>query len=251
MADPTPYRRVLVKISGEAMCLPGAFGIDPDAMDRMANELAPLHASGVQTALVLGAGNLLRGKAFTRGSYIPRVVGDEMGMLATVMNALAMREALEHRGIPTRVLSAVGGDRGFCEPFVRRRAVSHLEAGRFVILAGGTGSPFFTTDTCAALRAAEIGADLLLKATKVDGVFDADPVTHPGAQKFDYLTYGEVLTRQLGVMDLAAVSVCLESNMPVIVFRMDTPGNLARVARGERVGTVISTAGWRTDHANG
>ncbi len=234
------YHRVLVKLSGEAFCAAGGCGIDPAAMKRTVDELAVVAQTGAQLALVVGGGNFLRGKVFADSNVLPRPVADEMGMLATVMNGLALREALEHKGVPARLLSAVGYERGYCEPFVRENAVRHLEQGRIVVLSGGTGSPFLTTDTCAALRAAELSAEALMKATKVDGVFDADPVKHPRARKFDRLTYGEVLSRQLGVMDLAAISVCLEAGIPVVVFRMDVPGNLARVMSGDSVGTVIT-----------
>lgn len=233
------FRRVLLKISGEALCAAGDFGIDAGAIGAVAAELGPLHQAGVQVGLVVGAGNFLRGRALAEAEFVQRATADAMGMLATVMNALAMRDALEHRGIPARALSAIATG-GACEPYVRRRALRHLEKGRVLVLAGGTGSPFFTTDTCAALRASELGAEALLKATKVDGVFDADPVSHPRAKKFERLTYGEVLARQLGVMDLAAVSLCMESRIPVIVFRLATEGNLMAAVRGEKVGTIIS-----------
>jgi uridylate kinase len=236
-----PYRRVLLKISGEAFCAPGEFGIDANALQAVAAELAPLREMQVQVGLVVGGGNFLRGKTLSQTPFMPRATADAIGMLATVMNALALQEALEHAAAPARVLSAVT-TAGFCEQYDRRRAIRHLEAGRLVILAGGTGSPFFTTDTCAALRASELGADALLKATKVDGVFEADPVTNPKAKKFERLTYGEVLARQLGVMDLAAVSLCMESHIPVIVFRLAKSGNVAAAVRGEPVGTIISVS---------
>lgn len=235
------YRRVLVKVSGEAFCAPGGFGIDAGAIKAVVGELAPLREMQVQVGLVVGGGNFLRGKALSEIESVTRATADAMGMLATVMNALALQEALEHAGITTRVLSAVSTG-SFCESYDRRRAIRHLQAGRLVILAGGTGSPFFTTDTCAALRACELGADAVLKATKVDGVFDADPVTTPTAKKFNRLTYREVLARQLGVMDLAAVSLCMESQIPVIVFRLGKSGNLATAVRGKPVGTIISVS---------
>jgi len=240
MAADARYRRVLVKLSGEAFCAPGAFGIDPEALAATVAELAPLHEMQVQAAVVVGGGNFLRGRETAgAGSFLQRTTADAMGMLATVMNALALQDALQARHLPARVLSAVPMG-GLCEPYVRARAVRHLEKGRFVILAAGTGSPFFTTDTCSALRASELGAEVLLKATKVDGVFEADPVTCPDAKKFDRLTYGEVLARRLGVMDLAAVSLCMDSRIPVIVFRLSRAGNLAAAVRGEPVGTTIS-----------
>jgi uridylate kinase len=234
-----PYRRVLLKISGEAFCASGGHGIDVASVEAVVAELVPVLKLGVQIALVVGGGNLLRGKTFSQGDYISRPVADAMGMLATVMNGIALQDALEHHGIAARALSAVPVG-AVCEPFVRSHAVSLLNEGRVVILTGGTGNPFFTTDTCAALRASELQADVLFKATKVDGVFEADPVTNPSARKFERLDYGEVLKRQLGVMDLAAVSLCMESRIPVIVFRLATPGNLLRAIQGEAVGTIIA-----------
>ncbi len=239
MASGPPYRRVLLKLSGEALCAPNGFGIDPGALSRRADDLSELGRTDVQLAVVVGGGNFLRGKTLAEANFLARTTADAMGMLATVMNALALRDALEHRGASTRVHSAVSAA-SICQPYVRGRADRHLNEGRIVLLAGGTGSPFFTTDTCAALRACELDADVLLKATKVDGVFDADPATHPGARKFDRLTYAEVLARRLGVMDLAAVSLCMESRIPVIVFRLDAEGALAAAARGESSGTIIS-----------
>ena len=241
MADKAKYKRVVLKISGQSLCRPGGSGIDPPALASLADELAPVVQTGLQVGLVVGGGNILRGRQLAANAPIQRVTADHMGMLATVINALALRDSLAGRGMPACVLGAIEMT-AVCEPFTRRRALEHLEAGRLVILAGGTGSPFFTTDTCAALRASELEAELLLKATKVDGVFDADPLTHPEAKKFDRLTYGEVLARQLGVMDLAAVSLCMESRIPVIVFRMATAGGLAAAIRGEPVGTIISVS---------
>ena len=239
MAGQGPYRRVLLKVSGEAFCAPGGFGVDPDAMGAVVDEIASARKGGVEIALVVGGGNFLRGKTLSEASFIPRATADTMGMLATVLNALALAEALSARDIPAVATSAVPmGD--FCEAFDRRRAVDYLQAGKIVILAGGTGQPFFTTDTCAALRACQIGAEVLLKATKVPGVFDADPVENPDATKFDRLSYAEVLSRRLGVMDLAAVSLCMESQIPVIVFRLADSGSLAAAIRGEAVGTIVS-----------
>ena len=233
------YRRILLKLGGEALAGPDGFGIDPTQAEILAAKVKRVYDLGVQVAVVIGAGNLWRGKqGLAHG--MERTTADHMGMLATVMNALALRDALQARHLPARVLSAVPMG-GLCESYVRARAVRHLEKGRFVILAAGTGSPFFTTDTCSALRASELGAEVLLKATKVDGVFETDPVTCPDARKFDRLTYGEVLARRLGVMDLAAVSLCMDSRIPVIVFRLSRAGNLAAAVRGEPVGTTIST----------
>ena len=240
MAPGSRYRRVLLKLSGEALCAPGGSGIGPDALGRLANQLIEVREMQVQTAVVIGGGNFFRGKNLAAAKYITRTTADAMGMLATVMNAMALADALASRGASARVHSAVATP-GFCEPYVRGRADRHLNEGHIVILAGGTGSPFFTTDTCAALRACELGADALLKATKVDGVFDADPVANPSARKFERLTYAEVLARRLGVMDLAAISLCMESGIPVIVFRLDTEGALAAAVRGVPTGTIIST----------
>ena len=239
MGTPPPYRRVLLKLSGEAMCAPGGSGVDADALSAIATQIKGACEQSVQIALVVGGGNFLRGKALAEAGHISRVAADAMGMLATVMNGLALGEALRRQGLSVRVHSAVPTP-GFCEPYVRGRADRHLNEGRVVVLAGGTGSPFFSTDTCAALRACELGADALLKATKVDGVFDADPAANPGARKFDRLTYAEVLARRLGVMDLAAISLCMESRIPVVVFRLDVAGHLAAAARGEPVGTIVS-----------
>ena len=239
MGQEAAYRRVVLKVSGEAFCAPGGFGIEPAALKALVSELAGAREMGVQVAMVVGGGNFFRGRTLAQAGAIDRPTADAMGMLATVMNALALADALEAAGMPAQATSAVAmGD--MCEPFDRRRVVSHLEAGRIVLLGGGTGQPFFTTDTCAALRACQIGADALLKATKVDGVFEGDPVIHPEARKFDRLSYGEVLSRQLEVMDLAAVSLCMESRIPVVVFKLDKPGNLAAAVGGEAVGTIIS-----------
>jgi len=239
MGTAGPYRRVLVKISGESLCAAGGSGIDPDAVRATVAELAAAARTGAQIAVVVGGGNFLRGRDLEAANFIPRVTGDAMGMLATVMNGLALAEALEAAGVGARVHSAFPAG-GFCEPFVRARAHRQLNEGRVVVLAGGTGQPFFTTDTAAALRAAQLGADAMMKATKVDGVFDADPAACPDATKFDRLTYGEVLARRLGVMDLAAVSLCMESKIPVVVFRLADPGRLAAAVRGETVGTTIA-----------
>jgi len=239
MPPPQPYRRVLLKISGEAFCTPGGFGIDAGRLRVLVEELTGLRELDVQVGLVTGGGNFLRGKTAALDEMIPRATADAMGMLATLMNALALREAAEIAGWPARVLSAVPIP-AFCEQYNRHRALYHLEVGRLTILAGGTGNPFFSTDTCAALRAAELDADVLLKATKVDGVFDSDPAVNADARRIDRIDYGEVLARQLGVMDLAAVSMCMESRIPVVVFNMTVHGNLGAAVRGEDVGTTIS-----------
>jgi uridylate kinase len=236
------YHRVLLKLSGETLCSPGGSGVDPAAAAVVADEIAPLLKMGVQVAIVIGGGNFIRGAQLVgadSGGRIARATADHMGMLATAINALALRDVLESSGLPACVLSAIAMS-GVCEGFDRRRAIEHLEAGRIVILAAGTGSPFFTTDTCASLRAVELDADVLLKATKVDGVYDADPVTNPNAKRYDTLTYQQVLADRLGVMDLTAISMCMENHMPVIVFKMADAGNLARAVCGENVGTRVT-----------
>ena len=241
MSAPKPiYARVLLKVSGEGFCKPGQFGIDGDEVERVARELMDVASLGVQLAVVVGGGNFIRGANFATTTHVQRATADYMGMLATVMNALALQDKLESLGQPTRVQSAIEM-RQVSEPFIRRRAVRHLEKGRVVILAGGTGNPFVTTDTAAALRAAELSAAAILKATKVDGVYTADPKKNATAKLYDRLTYSQVLSQQLGVMDLAAISMCMEQRIPVVVFNLHKPGNIRRVVLGERVGTVIST----------
>jgi len=239
MSDKPKYKRVLLKVSGEGMCSPGGFGIEPHAVSALVGEILPVTRMGVQIGLVRGGGNFIRGRDLADNPDIHRVTADNMGMLATVMNSIALQDALESHDVPARVLSAIPMPQ-ICEPFVRRQAVKHLEDGRVVILAGGTGSPFFTTDMCAALRANEINADVLLKATKVDGVFEADPVTCPEAKKFDRLSYRQVLADRLGVMDLTGISMCMESGMPIVVFKLADAGNLMRAVCGRKVGTIIA-----------
>ncbi len=241
-ADAPKYRRVLLKLSGEGLARPGRFGLDEEAMTTTAGELAPLVAMGVQVAVVIGGGNFFRGRQAAGSSRIERVTADTIGMLATTMNALALRDCLESIGVQARVMGTVTTPT-VCQQYIQRKAIDHLEHGRVVILAGGTGSPFFTTDTCAALRAAELKADALLKATQVDGVFSDDPKTNPDAERFSNLDYHEVLTRKLGVMDLTAVSLCMTANVPVVVFRLSEPGNIVRAVRGEDVGTLVDNAG--------
>ena len=239
MATPK-YRRVILKISGEGLCKSGGYGLDPEEVTRIADEVSVVAATGVQMAIVIGGGNFIRGQTLSAAGHVQRATGDYMGMLATCINALALQDTLEDMGVPTRVLSAIEA-KAVAEPFIRRRAIRHLEKGRIIILAGGTGNPFFTTDTCAALRASEISAHVLLKATKVDGVFSADPNKDATAQRFERLTYAEVLTKQLRVMDMTAVSLCMESNIPIIVFNMKTHGNIGRVVAGENIGTIITS----------
>ncbi len=239
MADALKYKRVLLKISGEGLCAPGGFGVDGDAVAAVVEEIAPLLDMGLQIGLVIGGGNFIRGRDLAGNPHIQPVTADYMGMLATLINALAMQDSLESHGVGARVLSAIPVTQ-VCEPFSRRAAINYLDAGNVVILAAGTGSPFFTTDMCAALRANEIDAEVLLKATKVDGVFDNDPVTHPDAVKYDTLTYQKVLADKLGVMDLTAISMCMTTDVPIIVFKLTEPGNLLRAVRGEAIGTLIT-----------
>ncbi|MBN2583371.1 MAG: UMP kinase [Planctomycetes bacterium] len=234
------YRRVILKISGEGLCKPGGMGLDQDEINRIAEAVKAVASGGTQLAIVVGGGNFIRGQALSDAGHVKRATGDYMGMLATCINAMALQDTLEDMGAPTRVLTAIEM-RQVAEPFIRRRAIRHLEKGRIIILAGGTGNPYFTTDTCAALRASELGADVLLKATKVDGVFTADPMKDPKAEKFDRLTYQEVLEKQLGVMDLTAISMCMASRIPIVVFNLKKSGNIARVIAGETIGTTITS----------
>jgi uridylate kinase len=234
------YRRVLLKLSGEALMGEQAFGIDPAVATRIARDVAEVHGMGVEVALVIGGGNIFRGVAASaRG--MDRATADYMGMLATCINALALQDALEHEGVTTRTVTAIEM-RAIAEPFIRRRAMRHLEKGRVVVFAAGTGNPYFTTDTAAALRAMEIKADVIMKATKVDGIYTADPVKHPEAERFDTISYLGVLERGLQVMDATAVSLCMDNRMPIIVFNLRTPGHLKRAVLGERVGSLV-TAG--------
>ncbi|HOI54036.1 MAG TPA: UMP kinase [Phycisphaerae bacterium] len=234
------YRRVILKISGEGLCKPGGMGLDQEEISRIALAAKAVVAGGTQLGIVVGGGNFIRGQVLSQAGHVRRATGDYMGMLATCINALALQDTLEDLGAPTRVLTAIEM-RQIAEPFIRRRAVRHLEKGRIVILAGGTGNPYFTTDTCAALRASELEAEVLMKATKVDGVFTADPVKDPTARKFDRLTYQEVLEKQLGVMDLTAISMCMASRIPIVVFNLKKEGNIARVIAGETIGTTITS----------
>ena len=235
------YKRVLLKISGEGFCHEGGFGIDADELEGIARQCVEVVKMGVELAIVVGGGNFIRGATFSQDGHIPRATADYMGMLATVINAVALQETMERFGQPTRVQSAISVH-SVAEPFIRRRAVRHLEKGRAVILAAGTGNPFFTTDTCAALRATEISADVLLKATKVDGVYSADPKKDPSAKLYGEITYEQVHRDQLRVMDLTAITLCMERKIPLVVFNLKKPGNIARVVRGERVGTRIVPA---------
>lgn len=232
------YKRILLKLSGEALQGSTSAGIDFDTLGGFADEVTEARALGVEIGLVVGGGNIYRG-ANAADTGIDRPTGDYMGMLATIINALAIQAVLEKRHVPTRVLTAIEM-RPVAEPYIRRRAVRHLEKGRVVIFGGGTGNPFFTTDSAAALRANEIGAEILFKATKVDGVYDADPVTHPEARKFDVLTYAEVLAKNLRVMDTAAIALCRDNNIPIQVFNLRRPGSILDALRGESIGTVVT-----------
>ena len=240
MPDDAPlrYRRVLLKLSGEALMGAGTFGIDPEVVRVLSDELVSVHGMGVQLALVVGGGNIFRGVR-AASSGMDRVSGDHMGMLATLINSLALQDQLEQRGVPTRVLSALDIHQ-VAEPFIRRRAIRHLEKGRVVILAAGTGNPYFTTDSAAALRAMEVKAEVLLKATKVDGIFSADPMKDPTATKYERISYREVLERGLKVMDATAISLCMDNKLPIVVFNIRQDGNIRRVVRGDEIGSVVS-----------
>jgi uridylate kinase len=232
------YRRILLKLSGEALLGEEDYGIDPNMILRIAAEIAEVNRGGVQVTVVIGGGNIFRGAGLAQ-SGIDRVTGDHMGMLATVMNALALQDALESIGTDARVMSAVSVH-DVCEDYIRRRAIRHLEKGRVVVCAGGTGNPFFTTDTAAALRAIEVGADILLKATKVNGVYSADPASNPTAALYDTLPYDRVIEGKLRVMDTNAIVLCRDQGMPIRVFNVFQEGNLMRLVRGESIGTLIS-----------
>ena len=236
---PSLYKRVLLKISGEGFCEEGGFGIEAEQLERIAKQCVEVAKMGVELAVVVGGGNFIRGKTFAEDGHINRATADYMGMLATVLNALALQETMEKFDQPTRVMSALGVF-SVCEPFIRRKAVHHLEQGRVVILAAGTGNPFFTTDTCAALRASEIKADVLLKATKVDGIYDKDPKKYPDAKMLTQVSFGEVIRDELKVMDQAAFVLCKEREIPLVVFNLKTEGNIMRVLRGDNIGTKIN-----------
>jgi uridylate kinase len=238
-ASPAPtYRRILLKLSGEALMGEKPYGIDPAVTSQIARDVLEVQTLGVQTAIVIGGGNIFRGVAASaRG--MDRATGDYMGMLATVINGLALQDALEQHGILTRVLSAIEM-RAVAEPFIRRRAVRHLEKGRTLIFAAGTGNPYFTTDTAAALRALEIKADVIMKATKVDGIYTSDPMKNPDARRYDRISYLEALEQRLQVMDATAISLCMDNRLPILVFNLRTPGNLRRAVLGEAVGSVVT-----------
>jgi uridylate kinase len=232
------YHRILLKLSGESFCRPGQFGIDGSALESIAQRIVEICKLGPQVAIVVGAGNFLRGKSFSETSHIPRNTADYMGMLATIINACALQETLEKLGQETRVLSAIDVP-AMCEGFIRRRAIRHLERGRVAILAGGTGNPFFTTDTCAALRSSELDVDLLIKATKVQGVYSDDPKINSDAHLFEKLSYDQVLKKNLRIMDHSAISLCRDNNIPIIVLNIFEKGNITKALCGEKVGTKI------------
>ena len=236
-----PYHRLLVKLSGEALMGGREYGLDPQTVHALAKEIAEVHATAVELALVIGGGNIFRGLS-AAAAGMERTSADHIGMLATVMNALAMQSALEYEGVPTRVQTAIPMQ-SLAEPYIRRRAMRHLEKGRVVIFAGGTGNPYFTTDTAATLRAAEIDADVIFKATKVAGVYDKDPAIHSDAVRYDSISYKEVLNLGLKVMDATAIAMCMDNNLPLVVFDMTVPGNLQRACRGEVIGTTVQMEG--------
>jgi uridylate kinase len=231
------YRRILLKLSGEALAGRQGYGIDPEILARVAEELGEVVKLGIQIAVVIGGGNIFRGVAASAGG-MERATGDYMGMLATVINALALQDAIEKVGVPTRVLSAIEM-RAVAEPYIRRRAIRHLEKGRVVVFAAGTGNPFFTTDTAGALRAVEIGAEAIFKATRVDGIYTADPELDPSAVKLLHVGYIEVLNRGLKVMDTTAISLCMDNHLPIVVYDLKQKGNLRRVVLGESIGTLV------------
>jgi uridylate kinase len=232
------YKRVLLKLSGEALMGAQNYGIDPAVASQIAKDIADIQSMGVETAIVIGGGNIFRGLAASaRG--MDRATADYMGMLATVINALALQDALEQQGVVTRVVTAIEM-RAVAEPFIRRRSIRHLEKGRVVVFGGGTGNPYFSTDTAAALRAMEIKADVILKATKVDGIYTADPMLEPSATRFDHISYLQVLEQGLKVMDATAISLCMDNRLPIVVFNLRTPGNIRRAIAGEPVGSLVT-----------
>ncbi len=235
------FKRVLLKLSGESLMGNQGFGISADVLDFFANEVKKVHDVGVELGIVIGGGNIYRGLSASNQG-IHRATGDQMGMLATMINSLALQNAIEKKGIHTRLMSAIKMEE-IAEPYIRRRAIRHLEKGRVVILGAGTGHPYFSTDTAASLRAVEIGADVIVKGTRVDGVYDSDPEKNPDAVKYDKISYLDILKNNLRIMDLTAVSLCQENNLPMMVFNMDVPGNLLKLVMGEEVGTYIDNRG--------
>ncbi|MCX5978275.1 MAG: UMP kinase [Chloroflexi bacterium] len=244
MTETTRYQRILLKLSGEALLGKLEYGVDPEVVAFVAEQVKAVTALGVQVGIVVGGGNIFRGMAAATATGMDRATADYIGMLATAMNGLALQDALERAGVPTRVMTAIDMNE-VAEPYIRRRAVRHLEKGRVVIFVAGTGNPYFTTDTAAALRAVEIGAEVVLKATKVDGVYDKDPVKYPDAKRYPAITYGQVLVDGLRVLDAAAVSLCMENDLPIVVFDLDAHENILKAVRGEKIGTLISKGGTR------
>jgi uridylate kinase len=232
------YKRILLKLSGEALMGESQYGIDIDRVAQYAKDIHAVHAKGIEIALVIGGGNIYRGLSAEKAG-MDRVQADYMGMLATVINSMAMQDALEKTGVKTRLLTAIKMEQ-ICEPFIRRRAVRHLEKGRIVIFGAGTGNPYFTTDTAASLRAVEINADVVMKGTRVDGIYTADPLKEPNATRYDEITFDEVYQKNLNVMDMTAFTLCQENNLPIIVFDMNKPGNLMRLVDGEPIGTLVT-----------
>jgi uridylate kinase len=246
MTEKLKYKRILLKLSGESLMGRKGFGIDHNVLEFFADEIKKVHDVGVQLGIVIGGGNIYRGlSASDQG--IERVTGDQMGMLATMINSLALQNAIEKAGIYTRLMSAIKMEE-IAEPYIRRRAIRHLEKGRVVILGAGTGHPYFSTDTAASLRAVEIEADVIIKGTRVDGVFDSDPEKNPEAVKYESISYLDILKKNLRVMDLTAVSLCQENNLPMIVFNMDIPDNLIKLAKGQPVGTTINNFELKSDN---
>jgi len=241
MTKPNPhYKRVILKISGESFSKEGSNGINPDELNTIARQIADAARLGTEIAVVVGGGNIIRGAELASRVGIPQATADYMGMLSTVINALALKEALEQQDQPARVMSALDVE-SVAEPFIRARALRHFEKGRVLILAAGTGNPFFTTDTCASLRAIELEADILLKATKVDGIYSSDPMKDKDATKYDSITFADAMNKKLGVMDLTALSMCMEHQLPIIVFNFKTDGNICKVVGGEKIGTIVTT----------
>jgi len=233
------YKRVVLKLSGESLQGKRSHGIDPQILNSLANQIKRIKKIGLDIALVVGGGNIFRGQTDTKSFGMERAIGDYMGMLATVINGLALQETLEKIGVPTRVMTAIEMHQ-IAEPYIRRRAIRHLERGRVIIFVAGTGNPYFTTDTAAALRAMELGADVILKATKVDGIYSADPMKVKNAKKYDKLKYIEVLKRRLKIMDATAISLCMDNHLPIVVFNLKKTGNIERIILGEKVGTTVN-----------
>jgi uridylate kinase len=231
------YKRILLKLSGESLMGEKQYGIDIDRVAQYAKDIHEVHAQGIEIAIVIGGGNIYRGLSAEKAG-MDRVQADYMGMLATVINSMALQDALEKTGVKTRLLTAIKMEQ-ICEPFIRRRAVRHLEKGRIVIFGAGTGNPYFTTDTAASLRAVEINADVVMKGTRVDGIYTADPLKDPSATRFDEITFSEVYNKNLNVMDMTAITLCQENNLPIIVFDMNKPGNLKKLANGDPIGTLV------------